>query len=559
MNEQADRQAAIYARVSTEDQVDGTSLDTQLERCRAHVLGRGWNLAGEFVDEGVSGSLSSRPALDKLIAEVRAGHIHVVVVAKLDRFGRSVRHLSSLLGELDDLRVEFVSLSEAIDSSTPVGRLQRTLLASFAEFERDRIRERTSEGILAVAREGYWPSGEPPFGLWTVPDGRRRRVVIQQAEAAAINHAVECIVERGMSTWETAASLNALELRPRKSARWTGANLRSVLLNGSALSGRWIWSKGREGETAIDVPAILSPEQHEALMAALARTRRATPYRKHFYLLGGGRITSPCGGRMQGWTSDGVGPSAPVYKCPLSWASVPKDERCGCQTLRRDTIDDAVWAEVVRLLSRPEVLMAGAQEALDLTAAGRELGGEDLAALDRRIGRLERAAGEKVAKLLADGLDPVVAQHAASALTADLTGLRDHRSKVASWARANADRASRAERLWQLAARAAEVLAEPSDELRHQVIDALEVRVALGGWRPCEPCGGSGYVPATFEGPRLKGQPRRLICPTCHRTGRSPIWSMTGEVPETLLAPPERPEQPQQGWPFRVVSAATGA
>jgi hypothetical protein len=226
--------------------------------------------------------------------------------------------------------------------------------------------------------------------------------------------------------------------------------------------------------------------------------------------------------------------------------------------LRRDTIDDVVWAEVVRLLSRPEVLMAGAQEALDLTAAGRELGGEDLAALDRRIGRLERAAGEKVAKLLADGLDPVVAQHAASALTADLTGLRDHRSKVASWARANADRASRAERLWQLAARAAEVLAEPSDELRHQVIDALEVRVALGGWRPCEPCGGSGYVPATFEGPRLKGQPRRLICPTCHRTGRSPIWSMTGEVPETLLAPPERPEQPQQGWPFRVVSAATG-
>ena len=64
MNGQADRQAAIYARVSTEDQVDGTSLDTQLERCRAYVSGRGWNLAGEFVDEGVSGSLSSRPALD---------------------------------------------------------------------------------------------------------------------------------------------------------------------------------------------------------------------------------------------------------------------------------------------------------------------------------------------------------------------------------------------------------------------------------------------------------------------------------------------------------------
>ena len=157
--------------------------------------------------------------------------------------------------------------------------------------------------------------------------------MIREDEAAGINHAVECIVDRGMSTWEAAASLNGLELRPWKSTRWTGARLRDVLLNGSALSGKWVWCKGRETETVIEVPAILSPERHEALMAALERTRRATPYRKHFYLLGGGRITSLCGGRMQGWTSDGWKASAPVYKCPSSWTSVPKDERCGCQTL----------------------------------------------------------------------------------------------------------------------------------------------------------------------------------------------------------------------------------
>ena len=559
MSERVERQAAIYARVSTEEQVDGTSLDTQLGRCRSYVSDQGWELAGEYVDEGVSGSLGSRPELDKLLGEVRVGKIEIVVVAKLDRFGRSVRHLSALLGELDDLKVEFVSLSESIDGSTPVGRLQRTLLASFAEFERDRIRERTSEGILAVAREGYWPSGEPPFGLWTIPDGRRRRVVVRENEAAAINHAVECIVERGMSTWETATSLNALELRPRKSTRWTGARLRSVLLNGSALSGRWVWSKGREGETAIEVPAILSPEQHEALKAALARTRRPTPYRKHFYLLGGGRIASPCGGRMQGWTSDGWKASAPVYKCPSSWSWVPTDERCGCQTLRRDTIDETVWTEVVKILSRPEALIAGAQEALDLTAAGREVGGDDLAALNRRIAKLERAAGEQVAKLLADGMDPVVAQHASSALTAELGGLREHRLKVTAWARANADRASRADRLWRLAARAAEVLADPTPEVRIQVIEALEVRVTLNGWRPCDRCAGSGFVPASYDEPRPKGQPRRVICPICHRTGRAPIWSMTGEVPETLLAPLERPELVRPGWPFRVVSAARGA
>ena len=383
--------------------------------------------------------------------------------------------------------------------------------------------------------------------------------MIREDEAAGIKHAAKCIVDRGMSTWETAASLNELDLRPRKSARWTGARLRYVLLNGTALSGKWVWCKGKETETVIEVPAILSPERHEALMAALERTRRGTPYRKHFYLLGGGRIASPCGGRMQGWTSDGWKASAPVYKCPSSWASVPKDERCGCQTLRRETIDDAVWAEVVRLLSRPEALMAGANEALESIAANQELSGEDLATLDRRISRLERAGGEKIAKLLVEGMDAVVAQHASSALSAELADLREYRLKVAAWARANADRASRVERLWQLAARAAEVLADPSDEVRHQVIDALDVRVALRGWSPCRPCSGSGYVPAIYEGPRQKGAPRRVICPTCHRTGRTPIWSMTGEVPETLLGPPERPEEPQPGWPFSVVSAAPGA
>ena len=227
-------------------------------------------------------------------------------------------------------------------------------------------------------------------------------------------------------------------------------------------------------------------------------------------------------------------------------------------TLRRDTIDDAVWSEVVGLLSRPEALMAGAQEALDMTAAGRVVGGEDLAALDRRIAKVERAAGEKIAKLLAGGMDPVVAQHASSALTADSAGLRDHREKVVAWARANADRASRAEQLWRLSTRAAEVLADPTEEVRHEVVAALEVRVSLDGWRPCEACEGSGFVSASYEAPRAKGQPRRVICPTCHRTGRAPIWSMTGEVPESLLTAPDSPEIPKTGWPFHVLSEGTG-
>lgn len=555
------KRVAIYARVSTDDQVEGSSLDTQLERCRSYVSAQGWSVAGEYIDEGVSGTRASRPALDRLMAVLRSGQANVVVVAKLDRLGRSVRHLSALLGELDDLGVPFVSVAEAIDGSTPSGRLQRSLLASFAEFERDRIKERTAEGIIAVAREGFWPSGEPPFGYWTRREGRRRsRAVINEQEAATIRKAVECIVDHAMSTWQTADELNALGMRPRKASRWTGARLRYVLMNGSALSGKWAWRKGRSAQTiTIEVPSILTPERHEALKTAMARTGRAAPRQKHFYLLAG-RIVSPCGGRMHGWTTDGVrGASAGVYKCPLSWSSVPKDERCGCRPVRQSIIDTAVWVQVTKVLSRPQTLMAGAREALDAADAAGAAGSEDLAALDRRIARLERAAGQQVAQLLASGMDPTVAQHAVAALTADLDGLRNHRGKLIAWASANADRTSRAERLLHLAAKAAEVLAEPTDDVRRRIIDALDVQVSVTGWEPCQPCEGSGWVQATFAGPRQKGQPRRVICPACLRTGRTTLWSITGEVPATLLDPVEPPAQPQPGWPFRVVSDSAGA
>ena len=150
MNERAERRAGIYARVSTEEQVDGTSLATQLRSAvRAFVVDKGWNIADEYVDEGVSGSLSSRPALNRLLAAVRARQIQVVVVAKLDRFGRCVRHLSSLLGELDDLNVEFVSLSESIDRSTPGGFSERFLRA---------LLKLSAIGSGSAQPKGLWPS-----------------------------------------------------------------------------------------------------------------------------------------------------------------------------------------------------------------------------------------------------------------------------------------------------------------------------------------------------------------------------------------------------------------
>src|SRR5215468_2096236 len=111
--------AAIYLRVSTEGQVDGTSIDTQRDQCRRVARRHGFAVAGEYVDAGVSGAASSRPALAELFAAAGAGEIDVILVAKLDRLGRSLLHLLELFEGLDALGVRVLSAGEGIDTRTP--------------------------------------------------------------------------------------------------------------------------------------------------------------------------------------------------------------------------------------------------------------------------------------------------------------------------------------------------------------------------------------------------------------------------------------------------------
>ena len=116
------RRAAIYARVSTEDQTKGTSLGAQIERCRQAGAAQGWAIVEEFVDEGVSGALSSRPRLDALVRLVEDDELDVVAITKLDRVARSLRHLLDLLDLFERRNVTLVALDDPLDPSTASGR-----------------------------------------------------------------------------------------------------------------------------------------------------------------------------------------------------------------------------------------------------------------------------------------------------------------------------------------------------------------------------------------------------------------------------------------------------
>lgn len=119
----------------------GFAIGRQLEECRAYVASHGWDLAGEFVDDGVSGAGSSRPALDRMMDEVCAGRVQAVVVSRLDRLGRSALHLDTLLGDLEAHGVTFVSVADGIDSGNQAWRLHPQVHSRFNELESDEISE----------------------------------------------------------------------------------------------------------------------------------------------------------------------------------------------------------------------------------------------------------------------------------------------------------------------------------------------------------------------------------------------------------------------------------
>lgn len=141
--------AGIYARVSTTDQ----TCENQLIDLRRYCEARGWT-ATEYVDTGVSGAKAKRPALDRLMADAQRRQIDAVVVWRLDRFGRSLKHLIDSIKELTDAAVAFVCPDQAIDTASSGGRLQLHIIGAFAEFERDLITERINAGLARARREG---------------------------------------------------------------------------------------------------------------------------------------------------------------------------------------------------------------------------------------------------------------------------------------------------------------------------------------------------------------------------------------------------------------------
>ena len=179
---------AIYTRVSTDQKLeqDFNSLDAQYDASQAYVRSQahaGWTfLRGKYDDGGFSGGDTDRPALQRLLEDVRAGKIDVIVVYKVDRLTRSLSDFAKLVELFDKHNVSFVSVTQQFNTTTSMGRLTLNVLLSFAQFEREVTSERIRDKISASKRKGLWVGGMVPLGY----DTKGRKITVNEAEAERV-------------------------------------------------------------------------------------------------------------------------------------------------------------------------------------------------------------------------------------------------------------------------------------------------------------------------------------------------------------------------------------
>jgi site-specific DNA recombinase len=193
---------AVYTRKSTEEglEMEFNSLDAQRESCEAYVASQraeGWLLvSNRYDDGGFSGGTLDRPALKRLLADIEAGRIDVVIVYKIDRLSRSLMDFSRLVEVFDRQNVTFVSVTQSFNTTTSMGRLTLNVLLSFAQFEREVIGERIRDKFAASRRKGIWMGGWAPLGY----EVRVRKLVVNEQDAKLVRSIFQRFLKTGSAT-----------------------------------------------------------------------------------------------------------------------------------------------------------------------------------------------------------------------------------------------------------------------------------------------------------------------------------------------------------------------
>jgi site-specific DNA recombinase len=272
--------AALYTRVSTEDQAkEGFSLDAQLDRLRSYAKAQGWQVAGEYIDEGHSGRTTKRPQYARMMEE--RANWDTLLVLKMDRIHRNSRNFMAMMDDLRRDHKEFASVTESLDTSTAMGRFVMDIIQRIAQLESDQIGERTYVGMEQKAKVRGGSLGKPaPFGYNYRDDGV---LTPNLAEKPLVLGAFSRF-HAGASKAEVATWLNEQGSRGRQGAKWTNWSVTQLLTN-PTYAGALHWEdqlqlavheaiiEPRLFDQVQDLISARSPRRHTYRLTRLAPTK----------------------------------------------------------------------------------------------------------------------------------------------------------------------------------------------------------------------------------------------------------------------------------------------
>ena len=326
------QKTALYIRVSTDAQrEEGYSIDAQKQMLEAHCVSRGIKNYEFYIDGGYTGSNIDRPELQRMINDAKSGSIGHVIVYKLDRLSRSQKDTLYIIEDvLNPHNVDFTSINEHMDTSSPMGRLMLGILSAFAQLERENIRERTRMGMTERVKSGLWPGGgRIPFGY---DYDKENGVLVPNRDAETVRN-IYALYIKGYSLNKIAQMVGlkyeklAYQILTRKS------NAGFITYNGEEYMGRH--------------EAIVSLETYEQAMECL-RSRSVKKLFTSEYLLTGLIYCGKCGAKMryQKWGNKGC--KIVCYSQDKSKTNLIKDPDCDAARLWADDVEDIVVRDLFR-------------------------------------------------------------------------------------------------------------------------------------------------------------------------------------------------------------------
>jgi DNA invertase Pin-like site-specific DNA recombinase len=399
------RRCAVYTRKSSEEGLDMefNSLDAQRDACEAYVASQrpeGWVLLRDRYDDGgVSGGSLERPALRRLLADIERGLVDVVVVYKIDRLSRALMDFAKLVEVFDRNDVTFVSVTQAFNTTTSMGRLTLNILLSFAQFEREVIGERIRDKVAASRARGMWMGGHPPLGY----DVRDRKLVVNDAEADTVRRIFAGFADIGSGT-KLVHVLRGEGATTKRGRAFNKGDVYKLINNRTYLGEAVHKGTSHPGEHKAIVSQAQWDAAHDVMQESprrrANRNRVETPALLAGLIFGSdGRAMSPTHTRK---------PDGRLYRYYVSQSVLKGGAADGpvVARLSADQIEAAVLGQMRALLRQPEVVVgtwrAARAQAPDLTEAETR---EALDRLDPLWDELFPAEQARIVRLLVERVD----------------------------------------------------------------------------------------------------------------------------------------------------------